>query len=554
LETIDSDVLVIGSGGAGLRAAIEAQKYGVKTVIVCKGGFPSGCSLYAMGAMQAAFKPQDFETYLRDTVVGGRFINSQVLVRKMVEESVEAVKDLEDFGTSFEKGDEGYRLFAFGGYSQPRAIVSSRPYSGGWMEGLVKRVRELNIEVIDYTMITRLLTNGGRVVGAVGLNLKTGGFIVLRSKSTILATGGAGHLYPITTNPPGTTGDGYAMAYQVGAELTDMEFIQFRACIVYPPILRGQPPPADGMISVGGRFYNVLCERYMKKYDPINGENVTRDLIAIYTYKEIKEGRGTSHGGVYNDLSGVPEEELKRFKSFLQACKNAGIDPRWQPIEWAPGAHHFMGGVIIDEYAQTSINGLFACGEVTAGIHGANRLAGNALTDALVFGKIAGISAARKALSETLPEIPKGQAESEMNRLYNIYEREDGVDYRLIRMEVQNIMNSYVGVIRRGDELVKAVNELNRIGEKAQNLYIASEKKTYRELGELLETINLITVGWIVAKAALLRTESRGAHYREDFPKENNSEWLKNIVFSHHNGETLIKTKPVNLTYIKPAA
>ncbi|MEM2193428.1 MAG: FAD-binding protein [Candidatus Methanomethylicia archaeon] len=551
MEIIDTDVLIVGSGGAGLRAAIETQRYNVKAVIVCKGGFPSGCSSYAMGAMQVAFDLQSFESQLRDTVVGGRFINNQVLVKIMIEKSVEAAKELEEFGTYFEKEDGKYRLFAFGGYSQPRAIVSSKPYAGGWIEGLVKRVRELDIEVIDHVMATRLLTIGREVVGVVGLNLKTGNILTVRAKSTILATGGAGWLYPITTNPPGITGDGYAIAYQAGAELTDMEFIQFRACIVYPSILRGQPPPADGMVSSGGRFYNVLCERYMKKYDPVRCENVTRDLIAIYTYKEIKEGRGTSHGGVYNDLSGVPEKELERFESFMQACRAAGIDPKWQPIEWAPGAHHFMGGIRIDEYAKTSLNGLFACGEVTAGIHGANRLAGNALTDTLVFGKIAGTSAAKRAISRAPPEIPMEQVESEISRISSFYKREEGMDYRLIRIEVQNIMNNYVGVTRKGSELIKALNELDRISKQIQNLYIASEEKTYRELGELLETINLITVGRIVAKAALIRTESRGAHYREDYPRENSKKWLNNIVFFHHNGEMLVEIKPVNLAYIK---
>ncbi len=551
MEVIDTDVLIVGSGGAGLRAAIEAQKYNVKATIVCKGGFPSGCSSYAMGAMQVAFDLQSFESQLRDTVVGGRFMNNQVLVKVMIEKSVEVAKELEEFGTCFEREDGKYKLFAFGGYSQPRAIVSSKPYAGGWIEGLVRRVRELNIEVIDHVMVTRLLTRSREVVGAVGLNLKTGDILTVRAKSTILATGGAGWLYPITTNPPDITGDGYAIAYQAGAELSDMEFIQFRACIVYPPVLRGLPPPADGMIGSGGRFYNALCERYMKKYDSVRCENVTRDLIAIYTYKEIKEGRGTRHGGVYNDLSGVPEKELERFKSFLHACRSAGIDPKWQPIEWAPGAHHFMGGIRIDEYAKTTLNGLFACGEVTAGVHGANRLAGNALTDALVFGKIAGTYAAKRAISKTLPEISKEQVEAEINRISSFYEREEGVDYRLIRVEVQNIMNDYVGVVRRENELIKAVSELERISRQIQNLYIASEGKTYKELGELLETINLIIVGKIVAKAALIRAESRGAHYREDCPEENNREWLNNIILYNHNGEMLTEIKPANLIYIR---
>jgi fumarate reductase (CoM/CoB) subunit A len=552
LEILDTDVLVIGSGAAGLRAAIESQKNGAKTTIVCKGGFPSGCTPLAMGAMQAAFDSRDSPNiHLKDTIIGGRYINDQLLVKRMVAGALKAAKDLEDFGTTFEKQDGNYKLLSFGGYSYPRAILACEPYAGGFIKGLVKKVRELGIEVVEKTMITRLLIEDHRVVGATGLSIENGDFIVFKAKSTILATGGAGHLYPFTTNPPDITGDGYALAYRVGAELMDMEFIQFRACIIYPPALKGKPPPADGLVELGGRFYNGRGERYMKKYDPIRIERVTRDLMAIYAYKEIKEGRGTPHGGVYNDLSGVPENELKRFQSFLKACYDAGIDPTWQPIEWAPGVHHFMGGVRINENAQTTIRGLFACGEVTAGIHGANRIAGNALTDALVFGEIAGRSAAKEALSLTSPKIPESQVEAERKRIFSFYKKEEGENYEVIRAKVQKIMNDYVGVIRRGDELRKAINMLEELYKIVPNMYIAGEK-TYKKLCELLETINLIDVGRMVAKAALMRTESRGAHYREDFPNENNKEWLKNIIIRLRNGEMILETKKVNLIYISP--
>jgi len=505
-----------------------------------------------MGAMQAAFDSRDSpDIHLKDTVICGRYINDQFLVKRMVTQAIKAAKDLEEFGTAFEKQNGKYKLLAFGGYSYPRAIVACEPYAGGFIKGLVEKAREYDIEVIEKTMVTSLLTENHKVVGATGLNLKTGDFLVFKAKSTVLATGGAGHLYSFTTNPPDVTGDGYALAYRVGAELMDMEFIQFRACIIYPPTLKGKPPPADGLVSLGGRFYNGFGERYMKKYDPIKIENVTRDLMAIYAYKEIKEGRGTLHGGVYNDLSGVPETELKRFQSFLKACNDAGIDPTWQPIEWAPGAHYFMGGVRIDENAQTTIRGLFACGEVTAGVHGANRIAGNALTDALVFGEIAGRSAAKKAFSQISLKIPEKQVETEMERIFSFYEREEGENYEAIRTRVQEIMNNFVGVIRKEDELKIGLNKLEELHKIVPNMFIAG-KKTYEKLGKLLETINLIDVGKMVVKAALMRTESRGAHYREDFPGENNREWLKNIIICLHNGEMMLKTRRVNLIYIGP--
>lgn len=544
------DVLVVGAGGAGLRAAIEAERSGAKATMVCKGGFPSGCTPLAMGAMQAVYDPRDTpDIHFKDTIIGGRLINDQILVRKLVDQATKLAQELEEFGTVFQKEDGKYKPFTFGGYSYPRAIVASETYAGGFVRGLVNKVLELKIEVIEKTVITRLLTQNDTVVGATGFNLETGDFVVLKAKSVVLATGGAGCLYPLTTNPQDVTGDGYAMAYRIGAELMDMEFIQTRACILHPPTLRGRPPPADGLGTVGGRFYNGRGERYMKKYEPAKGEKVTRDLISIFTYKEIKEGRGTPNGGVYNDLSGVPEGELKRFQSFLKACSAAGIDPTWQPLEWAPGVHHFMGGVRINEEAETTINGLFACGEVAAGVHGANRMAANALTDVLVFGATAGKFAAQKAITKTSPKIDEKQIKLEKERIFNIYERDEGEDFKQIRTKTQNIMNNSVGVIRREDELRRAMTELERIN--THHLYIAG-KKNYRELNKLLETINFIQTGKLIAQAALMRTESRGAHYREDFPKENNEKWLSNIIIRLQNGKLTLETKPVILSKLRP--
>jgi fumarate reductase (CoM/CoB) subunit A len=551
LDILDMDVLIIGAGGAGLRAAIEADKKGVKTTIVSKGRFPSGCTQYAMGLMQAAYDPRDTPNiHLRDTLIGGRFINDQRLVKLMANEASERVLDLEEFGTSFQKEKGKYRLFPSGGCTYPRGVVSSGPYEGGFIKGLEKEVKERGIEVFEHVMVTRLLTETEGVNGATGLKLQTGDFLAFKAKTTILATGGAGQLYQLTTNPPDVTGDGYALAYGAGAELMDMEFIQSRACIVHPVMLRGTPPPADGLVAVGGRFYNGVCQRYMKKYDAVKIENVTRDLVAIYACKEIKEGRGTPHGGIYNDLSAVPEEELQRFTSFLKTCKTEGIDPRWQPIEWAPGVHHFMGGVTINERAESTVSALYACGEVTAGVHGANRIAGNALTDTQVFGAIAGEFAAKKALSKAIPKINETQIDAERKRVFDIYDREDGVDAEEARRKIQAIMERYVGVVRKGDELTIVLDKLERIGKKEVPCLCISGEKTYRKLGEALEVINFVDVGKMVARAALIRTESRGAHYREDSPEQDDKNWLKNIIIRLEFGEMMLETRqatPIDL-------
>lgn len=332
----------------------------------------------------------------------------------------------------------------------------------------------------------------------------------------------------------------------------DMEFIQSRACIVYPVALRGTPPPADGLVTLGGRFYNALCQRFMKKYYPAKIENVTRDLIAICAYKEIKAGRGTSHGGVYNDLSGVPEEELKHFASFLKACEAEDIDPTWQPIEWAPGVHHFMGGVKINEKAETTVMGLYACGEVAAGVHGANRVAANALTDTQVFGARAGKFAAERALSKATPKINEKQISSERKRIFDMYDREGGVDAHETRKKIQVIMKNHVGVVRREDELSLAIDKLERINKDEIPYLSIKGKKTYRKLGEALETINFIDVGKMIARAALMRTESRGAHYREDSPKRDDENWLKSIIIRLEYNKMILDTRPATLIDLVP--
>jgi len=544
-KIFDTDVLVIGAGGSGTRAAIEAHEKGVRVMIVTKGNFPSGCTSIAGGMMQAPIDSSDSpDIYFEDVIKGGLNVNNQRLVRVLASEAADRARDLDEFGTEFQKENKKFVLLRGAGMTRDRIVSARDLYGPSYMNGLVKEVKRRRIKVFESVMITKLLTENGEVVGATGLNISTGDFLVFKAKSIILAAGGAGHLYGLTTNPPDVSGDGYALAYRAGVKLTDMEFVQFRACIVYPPRLRGLPPPADGMPGRGGRFYNALGERYMKKYDPVRIEDVTRDLIAVRSQKEIREGRGTPHGSLYNDLSDVPEGMWELFSKFVRTCKAEGIDPTWQPLEWAPGVHHFMGGVKINEKCETNVSGLYAAGEVVGGVHGANRIGGNALTETQVFGARAGKFAADRALSITMPRINKGQVEAERNRIFEIYKRKEGVDVLEIRKEVQAIMDKYVGVIRNAEELKKAINELNRIKEEKLPRLCIKDGNTYEKLGKGLEVINFIDVGEMVAKAALMRTESRGAHYREDYSKEDEN-WLKNINIHLEADEMKLQALPV---------
>ncbi|MFX0200931.1 MAG: FAD-dependent oxidoreductase [Candidatus Hodarchaeota archaeon] len=550
---MDTDVLIIGAGGAGTRAAIEAQEKEVRVILVTKGKLPSGCSSVAMGAFQVAFGANDSpEVHFKDSIMGGLYLNDQKLVRLLANEAAQRTQDLEHYGTQILREEGKYKLFPFSGSTYPRGVLTSDPYVGGFMRGIVEEVKRKEIEIFENVLITKLLTQNGAVVGAAGIDLQRKAFMVFKSKSTVLATGGAGQLYALTTNPPDVTGDGYALAYQVGAELMDMEFIQFRACIVYPEALRGTPPPSDGLVTIGGRFYNAFGERYMKKYDPTNAERVTRDLMMIYTHKEIKAGRGTERGSVYNDLSGVSEEELNRFEKFLSKCEAEGIDPHWQPIEWAPGTHFFNGGVRINEKCETNIIGLYAAGEVTAGLHGANRLAGNALTETQVFGARAGKFAAERALSLSSPKIEKDQIDEEWNRITTILERKDGESVSNVKREIRTIMRNYVGVIRNEEELKMAIHKLEELRNEKLSKLCLTGKNNYGELQEALEVKNFVDLGEIIAKSALMRQESRGAHCREDYPKRNDEHWLKNITIHLQKGRMILKAIQPIMTEERP--
>jgi len=545
---LETGVLVIGAGGAGLRAAIEAQNVGAKVLIVSKGDFPSGCTTVAMGAMSAAFAKQDSaDRHFRDTIRAGCYLNNQKLVRILVNHAPERVKDLERYRTEFEKEGECYKPFPFTGNSVPRGVLALEPYHGGYIKGLIEEVKRLGIDFLSHVMITDLIKEKNAVVGAAGLELETDTILIINAKAVILATGGAGNLYPFTTNPSDVAGDGYALAYKVCAQLSDMEFIQSRVCMIYPKAMRGTPPPADGLVTFGGRFYNGLCERYMRKYYPEKLELVTRDAMAICAQKEIEAGRRSPHGGMFGDLSGVPKEELYKFRKFMKACAGENFDPAWQPYEWAPGAHHFMGGVVINEKCETGIHGLYAAGEVASGVHGANRLAGNALTETQVFGTIAGKWAAKRALSVSSTPIPPGQINLVRNFIVEIFKRDKGFDPLEVKEELTGIVGKYVGVIRNEDGLRKAIQTFDKTKEnKIGNLCLVGER-SFKTLAKLLEVVNLLMIGRFVTLAARMRTETRGAHRREDYP-ELDEGWSKNIVFQLENKQITVKTKPVMQT------
>ena len=544
-KTVKTGVLVIGAGGAGLRAAIAAHSEGADVTVVSKGAFPSGCSVVCMGVMLAPFDEKDSpQRHLEDTIRGGSGINNRRLAKILTDRAKEGAQDLDRFGTRFEKQDGQYRLFPFTASAVPRGVSSDKPYRGGYIRGLVQEVQRLGIPVLDHVMITDLIKEAGSAAGAAGIGLNTDTFYAIRAKSVILASGGGGNLFSLTTNPAGITGDGFALAYRAGAKLQDMEFVQSRVSMIYPDSMRGTPPPGDGLVTLGGRFYNGLCERYMKKYDPEKLELVTQAQMSICAQREIRAGRKTLHGGVYGDLSDVPTERLQKFEAFMKACAEENFDPTWQPYEWAPGAHHFMGGVVVDEQCETSVPGLYAAGEVVGGIHGANRLAGNALTDTQVFGALAGKHAAKKALASAFAPMSQGRADEAKARIETVLQRKDGIDPAEVKDEITETMSTYVGVIRDEEGLQKAAGVLEDVRTNKIDKLKLSGDRSFEALAGLLETENLLLAGSLVVKAATLRTETRGAHNRDDYP-DTDDKWEKNIVLHLENGRTVATMTPI---------
>ncbi|MCK4817615.1 FAD-binding protein, partial [bacterium] len=323
---IKTDVLIIGGGGAAARAAIEASKSPMKVAMVIKGRFPSGTTPISMGFMAAVLRDDDNpEIFYQDIINGGYLLNNKKLARILANESKNVYEDLKSYGTEFRTTKKGILYIGHPtGTSKPRTALT---VNHKFMKGLVSKVRESPIEIYDQIMITDLLKINNSIVGAVGFNYTTGEFFTFSAKAIILATGGLGQIFKLTSMPPGATGDGYAMGLSVGAELIDMEFTQAMVCVIYPDAIRGLAPPFDGFVKFGAKFYNGLNERFMERYEPEKMENVTRDVASICVFKEIQAGRGTSHGGVIMDISPIPWSLLKSLMpKIYHAYDRQGLD------------------------------------------------------------------------------------------------------------------------------------------------------------------------------------------------------------------------------------
>jgi succinate dehydrogenase/fumarate reductase flavoprotein subunit len=541
LDVVTCDVLIIGGGGAGLKAAIAARETGADVVLVSKAhaGYANNTMLSkaTFAAPSGWSNPQDNpEVFLKDAVAGGRFINDKALLSAIAKEAGLQVPFLEKCGVKFLESKGQPLAIQVPGHSFARHVRVREGNGSGLVLPLIKYAAQIGVRFAESIFITRLLTSkGGRIAAAEGMT-RNGKVIAFLSKCFVLATGGFGQIFLHTNNAPGISGDGLALAFEAGVPLKDMEFIQFY-------------PTAAGKMGTRIVLYEDLVLRGQATLKNAEGDDIvikhglddvmkmTRDRLARAIMQEVLEGRGVQ-GGVVMDLSRASESNLLTYRSLFKIAHQ-------KDFIVSPTTHFCCGGIMIDANGETQIEGLFAAGEVCAGAHGANRLAGNALAEVFAMGGIAGKMAARKAKALELPPLPEKQITAERDRLESL--GSGGYDnLRQLRRTLKETMWFEAGIIRHAKGLNRALGKIEALRSEIASLRLTN----FKELIRALELQNMLFSAEVVCRAALIRSESRGAHYRSDYPAENNQDWLKNIVISRQNNEIKLQPVPVSMNLI----
>ena len=568
-RVVTTDVLIIGSEGTGARAALEVQKAGLDVTVVTKGVMAkSGATLTADGDIDmdsaSATRLLGVEGDLRDSpkiffedmVRESKYISNQELVDIHVNEAPARVVELVEWGAEFDG------IVQAQGHTYPRGV---------WMPGaevmkaLEGRMKQAPHTLIEHFMVVELIKDGDRVVGAAGLKLDTGEFWVVAAKAVIMATGGGLRPYPHTTAPDELTGDGQAMAYRAGAEMIDMEFPMFLPyCLLSPVALDGVDFVFLMTYFLDAHALNREGQRYMSKWDPERMEKSTRDINSIAQAVEVLEGRGGPKGGTYVSFAHLPanlvEDSGRWFPSTMDNWRYGEIelkdflpDLAREAVETGPASHYQNGGIRINTHCETNVTGLFAAGEGTGSLMGANRVSGNAVTSTQVWGYRAGIRAAEFAKDQSPTDPDVDQVRAIRDRTFAPLLREKGLSPIEVRKKLQQLAGDKIGVVRDQSGLEEALKVLGEMTEGVAELGTEHKGKIYnREWMEALQLPNLIVYLQMVANAALTRTESRGAHYRLDHTKSDNTDWLRNIIVTRNNGEMEISTAPVVIKHIEP--
>lgn len=563
-EIITTDVLVIGAGNAGLRAAVAAAAAGARTLIVSKSPFPGGSSVVAGGIRQASFHPDDSpRQHLEDTIRGGKYLNDQRLVKIMCDEAPARIADLESYGVGFVRTDPTtYKTAWTGGGTVPRGIHVRR--NDRVMRLVLERGLSLGARLMDQVMVIRIhRDDNGRAVAVTALDIVRGDLLLIVAGAIVLASGALARIYSRSATPRNATGDGFALAADVGARLMNMEFVQFIPTGFVGNFIDGMTLGEGSVWGSGVQFLNALGERYLPRYDATVTEfKATRDLLARANYLEVMEGRGTPNGGILIDASRSPREEVEfqpgsmahRYRLVRDFYGQAKADLK-EPIEGAPSALYSCGGVVVDERCATDVPGLYACGEVAGGLHGANRLNGNSLTDCEVFGKIAGEAAAAEATSRSTPAADEilHQSIGEGGRIEALTESRGSTSPRQVKRALQKTMWERAGIVRNGPGLSEAIASIDELRGLVPDIRLTSPTRRYNwELVEALEVPMMLTVASSIAHSAAARTESRGNHYRQDYLATDDGAWLRHTDSRLVDGKVLLAYRPVDTPFITP--
>jgi len=561
IDTAETDVLILGAGGAGLCAALHAADASPKlrVTVVVKGLLGrAGCTRMVQGGYNAVLtEPDSLEAHLLDTLAGGGFINDQELVWTLVTEAPRRALELEwRYGCLFDRTREGrIHQKPFAGQSHDRTIHKGDLTGIEIMNRLAEQTQARpNITGLEECRAVELLRDdAGRAAGALVLDIRTGRFIAVAARVTLLATGGGPTMYRVIACSADKAADGIALAYRAGLSLRDMEMVQFHPTgLVIPGSLMTGALLEEGLRGAGGHLKNGLGERFMERYDPERMERSTRDLVARAAFLEVAEGRGSPNGGVWIDVSHLGAEVVeKNFRGMVKRCRDFGRDLARGPVEVGPTTHFMMGGVVIDTTCRTAIEGLFAAGEDTGGVHGANRLGGNGVAESTVFGGIAGDVMAEAAPGRPLPRITSASLEAAVRRLTAPLARAATGDLYDLQRGLREVMWEKVGLVRDARELTGALDAIERIAERLEGVGVPGGPAFNLAWQDWLNLESQTTAARLIALSALARRESRGAHFRRDFPAGAPGP-LVSVRVQERAGVPAVWEEPVALTRATP--
>ena len=553
-EHSEFEVLVIGGGLAGIRAALAAAASGARTALLLKGVLGrSGSSSIAGGGLAAVMDVADVaedsvQKHFDDTMASGDYVNDPALVNVLVSHAGQAIRELGDMGARFvRKPDQEIEVFLAPAHSYRRSVRVEGGGTAQMMGPLAEYVRRQPIQLIENTTALAILREGERAAAAIAIGGER--LMVIRAHAVVLASGGAGRIYPLTSNMAESTGDGYAMALRNGLPLTGMEFVQFTpTALAYPEALAGTSTGGVLLGLEGTRLWNASNERFMEKYDPVRKEASTRAILSRAIQTEVVAGRGSPHGGVYLDLTGNDADTLERLAApFMKKLEAFGIDIRRQPIEIAPAVHYFMGGIEIDARCKTGVPGLYAAGEVAGGVQGSNRLSSNSLSDVNVFGRIAGEAAAAHARAH--PDfadwaVLERAARLELEPFYTGSAHADPQRAALdgLHRSLKQTMFAGAGIVRDARSMERGIEDIARLRGELDALTPLGAP----DLKQCYEIRNMLDVAEAVTRSALHREESRGAHFRTDFPQKDDVRWRAALRVFGHPGSLQVDERPLH--------